>query len=120
MGLKNMTQGLVVKAFEILGDFSVDAVYSNQTSDGFSPGIPQTQNLNIIMEDKGSGEYVNQRYGFSEQILRTDIVCMTPAISCDFPVKEGGVVSIGPEDYRVKEVNVDPAEAIYTMLLGRI
>ncbi len=122
MGLKSAFQNAAVGAFKAAGDIVISAAYKYIFDDGFGIKFDEVQNLNIIIEKQESNKYVDSKYEsiFNEKILSTDIICLTPALSCIYEIKNGAQVIVENKKYTVKGVLKDPASAIYTILLRAV
>lgn len=123
MGLKETFQKAAKAGFKAAGNFVENAPYSFPNDDGFGTTSATTQTVQLVRQDlEVSLRAVNgQRSGnfLGEDILSTDVTGAILAQACSHPIKEGATITLSGEDYTLKKFSLDPAEALYTVLLRK-
>lgn len=123
MGLKETFQKAAKAGFKAAGNFVENAPYSYSNDDGFGAASDTTQTVQFMRQDLETAlRAVNgQRSGdfLGEDVLSTDVTGIILAQECEHPIKEGAVITLSGEDYTLKKKSLDPADALYTVLLRR-
>jgi len=124
VGLKEVFQKAAKAGFKAAGNFVESASYSYSNNDGFGTTSNTTQTVQFMRQDfetalRAIGGQRSDTF-LGEDILNTDITGVILAQECQYPIKEGAIIILSGEAYTLKKQSLDPADALYTVLLRRV
>ncbi len=125
MGIKETFQKAAVTSFNAAGNLVETVSYVKQADDGFGTASQdkKEQSLKLLREDlsrvyqSGVSSQAGQFYGV--EILGTDVVGKIPCRLCAYPLEEGAIITLAEGAFMLKKTSIDPAGALYSVLLRR-
>ena len=123
MGLKETFQKAAKAGFKAAGNFVESAPYLYLNDDGFGTTSNTTQTVKFLPQDletslRAVDGHISGNF-LGEDVKGTDITGSILAESCEHQIKEGAKITVSGEVYTLKKFSLDPAGALYTVLLRR-
>jgi len=122
MGLRSSIQSVVNNAFATIGDIAETITYTTKSSSeydmytGTTASINSAFNFKAIVESIGGakteGEITSGHTG--------EVSAMFPTKELTFTPKTDDTITRGAEVYSISDIQTDPANATYTLVLRRL
>ena len=117
MGLTAIFKNGAKTAFDAVGDLVKDCIYTVITDDGFD-AVTEVEHVCTILPSEDAQKEQNP-YGFTEMIQPNDVIGFVPGIDLAEGVEMtiGNTVTFDNKTMTIKERKVDPAKALWILLL---